>query len=259
MVSRYDLETYLDDLMHPEQFEDYAPNGLQVEGKMEIRKLALATSATLNVVNEAIARKADGLLVHHGWLWKNQDPRITGPMKMRLELLLNNEINLFAYHLPMDALENMGNNHPVLVDLDAQEIELFSEIGYRGHLNDPMAPEDFFDWLDDYYSTTGTHIKPQNLDSIQNVVVVSGAGQSFFRTAIAQNESAAVAGKGRFVDAFVTGEGTEWVYPLSIEHNVAYSAMGHYSSEEIGPRLLATHLSERFDLETFFITEENPF
>jgi len=245
MNNKY-LEKYLNDLMCIHEFDDYAPNGLQIEGAENISSLIISPSISLKVIEKAIKTGAQGILVHHGMFWKNEPRIISGPYKQRLKLLLMENLNLYAYHLPLDKLPDYGNNAPVLKDLGMMDIKSFANIGYSGKFESPVECDNFFKILNQYYETAGIHL-PKN-GKIQNVAIVSGNGVYCLQSAIDQG-----------FDAFITGEGSEWVYNMAIENNLAFSAMGHYKSECIGVKLIGKHIEEKFNINTEFFMEKNPF
>ena len=254
MILAVELEKYLDDLMNAAEFKDYAPNGMQVQGKPEINKLLAATSATIAVVDQAIAVNADAIFVHHGWFFSNERRAIKSAFYEKVSKLIKNDINLFAYHLPLDVVENYGNNHSVLKDFQCSDIELFADYGYLGTLPKEMSATKFTAMLNIYYSTKGRHVIPKETGGISRIAMLSGQGTGFMRNVVDHNEST-----DQKIDAFITGEGTEWSYSLAQENNILYSAMGHYKSEVIGPKKMAAHLEEKFQIETAFFEEPNPF
>ena len=164
-------------------------------------------------------------------------------------------MNIFAYHLPLDALPLYGNNEPVLTSLGCENIELFEEIGFMGFYPEPLTASSYIESINRYYDFEATHIIPGDKTEIKGIAVVSGDGTSFFRKAITHNRLNPV----KKIDAFITGESTEWIYSLAKENSIAYSAIGHNRSEEVGPALLGRHLAEKFKLEFSFIKEDNPF
>ncbi len=248
MVTRNELEKYLNELLQPESFQDYVPNGLQVEGKKEIRKLLTSVSVSEKIIKQAVSSGADAILVHHGLFWNNESRTISGPLRRKVGLLLQNDITLFAYHLPLDFLSEYGNNRPALLALGANDPEPLENIGYIGDLPSSETPQTIVEKLSAFYSAEGTHIVPNGLKQIKRIAMVSGGGAGFFRAAIAAG-----------ADCFITGEGTEWVYNLCQENSVMFSAMGHYRTETVGPQKLGAHLQQKFEIELEFYTEDNPF
>ena len=248
MIERDELMTYLTGLLQPHNFEDYGPNGLQVEGRESVERMVVSPSASLALFERAVEVGADTILVHHGLFWKNDPREVVGPLRQKLTLLLEHRINLIGYHLPLDFHPEYGNNRPVLQALGLQNIEPLAEVGYCGEFTENQPVEQYFKLLDNYYESGGLHLTASPDQSVRRVALVSGGGASYLRQAI-----------GMGVDAFITGEGSEWVYSLARENGVAFSAMGHYITEMVGPRLLAEHLCTHFDLSYEFFTEPNPF
>lgn len=248
MIERNRLEVFLNSLLNPAEFEDYVPNGLQVEGKQQVASILGSVSISENVIKEAVAQNVDAILVHHGFFWSNLPKNITGAFKKKVKLLLDHEINLFAYHLPLDFAPLVGNNEPAIRALGVEFHTSLDNIGYIGELAAPQEPSSMVERLNNYYNTQGTHIIPPGLKKIDKIAIVSGGGASYFQKAIAGG-----------AQCFITGEGSEWVYNLCQDHNVMFSAMGHYATEKIGPKLLLQRLSHEFGLETSFYEEENPF
>lgn len=255
MVKRQDLLTYLNKLLEPENYKDIVPNGCQIEGKHSIQKIAFATSATTYVIEQAYHLNVDALFVHHGFFWPNEPVEITSNKKRKISLLLEKDISLFAYHLPLDALKDFGNNHPVLKELQCNDIIKFSDIGFCGSLPSPQITEEWFQDLDRYYSKQGIHINPSQKKTIQRICIISGNGTSYLTKIIQYNQEFS----DQKIDAFVTGEGTEWTYGMCHDNSIAYSAMGHYQTEEVGVQQMAQLLKKKFSIETFFIKENNPF
>ncbi|MDH5718217.1 MAG: Nif3-like dinuclear metal center hexameric protein [Spirochaetia bacterium] len=248
MIQRIKLETYLNKILEIEKFQDYTVNGIQIEGSSEINKIITCVSISQNIIEQAVYKKANAIIAHHGFFWKNDPPQITGIFKNKLNLLFKNNINLFAYHLPLDASIKWGNNFPILKKLRAVPKENISNIGYTGILKHPVTYEEFFNTIGKIYKTKGVHIKPQNKKIVKKVGVIAGRAVDFFRESILLN-----------IDAFVTGEGTEWIYSMALENEISFSAMGHNKSEEIGIKLLSEHLQKKFKINTEFIAEDNPF
>jgi len=248
MVLRDELENFLNDYLNINDFDDYGPNGLQVEGKSDIQKIAVSVSISEEVIQKAVEMKADAILVHHGHFWKNSSPLITGASKRKIALLLKNDISLFAYHLPLDFLPEYGNNHPAIKALGVENPEPFDNIGYTGKLNQAVSSEELVEKLEKYYDTTGTYVFPEQKNKIENLTLVSGGGQSWLSKAVDIRNG-----------AFITGEASEWVYNMARENNTFFAAMGHYATEKIGPKKLAEFLQNKFEFEWEFIEEKNPF
>ncbi len=248
MVHRSELETHLHTLLDVGRFRDYGPNGLQVEGKPEVRKIVSGVTASLAMIEAAVDAGADALLVHHGLFWRGQDGRVVGWMKARLAKLLAHEINLYAYHLPLDAHPELGNN--------AQLGKLF------GWQADAHFGEQDLGFVADAGATADL---PTLEAAVQQrlsrpPVVVAGDGRRLRRigwcTGGAQSyfEAAIAAG----ADAFITGEISEPQAHLARETGVAFLACGHHATECFGAPALARHLADQFGLEHQFIELPNP-
>ncbi|MEF8700545.1 MAG: Nif3-like dinuclear metal center hexameric protein [Candidatus Accumulibacter sp. UW26] len=247
-MERERLTRYLDELLETGRFRDYCPNGLQVEGRPEVQRLVAGVSATQALLDEAVARHADTLLVHHGWFWRGEDGRVTGIRKRRLQTLLEHEINLIAYHLPLDDHREFGNNAQLGRRFGWTADGRFGEqdLGWLGQLENP-AP------LTAVADRIGRELQRVPLlvgggeRLVRRVAWCSGAAQGFFEQAIALG-----------VDLYVSGEISEQTVHLARESGVAYIAAGHHASERYGVLALARHLGERFGLDCEFVDIDNP-
>lgn len=241
-----DLLTHLNDYLQIALFSDYCPNGLQVEGKPQCVKVATAVSASENVINLAIDQKADLLIVHHGLFW-NKDPYvITGPKRRKLKLLLESGLNLAAYHLPLDAHQEIGNNWKAARDLGWADLSSFWGIGVQGKVP-KLSQADFQASLEKYYGQKASVVFGGK-KAIETCALVSGG-------AYRQLEDAAKAG----LDAFVTGNFDEPAWHMAHEEGINFYALGHAATEKVGPKALAQYLKESYGVEAFFIDEPNPF
>lgn len=243
-----ELTLYLDELLQPMMFRDYSPNGLQVEGCSEIDRIVAGVTASQKLLDIAVDRGAQAILVHHGYFWKGEDGRVTGMRRKRLATLLQHDISLLAYHLPLDAHPDLGNN--------AQLAELcgwlpegrFGEqgIAWYGRLKQPATLADtalrVAGLLGRQPLVIGDPAKP-----IRRIAWCSGGAQSYFEPAIAQG-----------VDLFVSGEISEQTVHQAEESGVAYMAAGHHATERYGVKALAGHLSTRFGLRCDFVDLDNP-
>lgn len=245
---REELSAYLEGVLEPARFRDYCPNGLQVEGRAEVRRVVCGVTASQALIEAAVARGADALLVHHGWFWKGEDGRVTGFRKRRLQALLAHDINLFAYHLPLDAHAELGNNAQLGKRLGFAVTGRFAEqdIGFLGV---PPAPT-FADAIAARVAAVlgrapllvGDGTRP-----VAKVAWCSGGAQGYFEQAI-------LAG----ADLFISGEISEQTVHLARESGVPYLAAGHHASERYGAQALGEHLAERFGLECEFVEIDNP-
>ena len=251
IIKREHLLQAFDALLQPARFKDYGPNGLQVEGKAEIRRIVSGVTASRALIEAAIAAQADAIFVHHGLFWRGQDGCVTGWMKQRLALLLAHDINLFAYHLPLDAHAELGNNAQLGLQLGFKASARFGEqdLGFLGERIDGGS-----------FATTralGGHIENalkravtqagNAQEAIKSIAWCSGGAQSYFEAAIAAG-----------ADAFITGEISEPQAHYAREMNVAFIACGHHASERYGAPALAAHVATQFGLQHQFIDIDNP-
>ena len=246
-MNRDSLVAYLNDLLGIEDFQDYCVNGLQVEGKPEIQKIAGGVSVSQRFLNEAIKWGADLVLLHHGLFWKS-DPYpfyLRGIQKRRLELLIKNDLNLAAYHLPLDAHGVFGNNIQILNKLDLQPVEPL-EIGFVGQFKDSLSKDAFLALINKKLNCEATAFF-YGKDAIQTVLVISGASSAAYEEASA-----------RGVDAFIGGDIREENVRGIEEVQLNYVAAGHYNTERFGIQALLSHLNEKFGLETTFFEIPNP-
>lgn len=248
MVKRQDLEHYLQQQLAVALFKDYGPNGLQVEGKTEVHKVVSGVTASLALIEAAITQRADALLVHHGLFWRGHDGRLTGWMKQRVAQLLAHDINLFAYHLPLDAHPQWGNNVQLGAQLGWSVSSRFGE-QQLGCLASLPAPTNLPQLAAQVESTLRHAVVtvPGDGRPLRQVAWCTGGAQSYFESAIAAG-----------ADVFVTGEISEPQAHYARETGVAYLACGHHASERYGAQALGEHLASQFGLEHVFIDIDNP-
>lgn len=243
-----ELRDYNASLLQTGLFKDYCPNGLQVEGRPEVRRIATGVTASQLVLDQAIAWEADAILVHHGYFWRGEDAAITGIKKRRVAQLLRNDVSLLAYHLPLDAHPELGNNTQLGKLLGLEEQGRFGEqnIACFGMLKQPQTLAQFAQQI-----AHGLHRAPQiigaNAKIIQKVAWCSGGAQDYFEAAVAQG-----------VDAYLTGEISERSFHIAQESGVAFIAAGHHATERLGIQALGEHLSARFGLTHCFFDQDNP-
>lgn len=250
-MKRDELTRYLDELLESARFRDYCPNGLQVEGRGEVQRIVAGVTASQALVDAAIERGADAIVVHHGWFWRGEDGRVTGVRKARLQSLLKHDINLIAYHLPLDSHAELGNNAQLARILGCSVEGRFGEqdIGWHGRLARPASLAELLRTI-----TEKLQRPPQafgealaNGRPLSRVAWCSGGAQNLFEQAIALG-----------VDVFVSGEVSEQTVHLARESGVAYVAAGHHATERGGVKALAAHLAQRFGLECEFVDIDNP-
>jgi dinuclear metal center YbgI/SA1388 family protein len=239
-----------DQLLQPERFKDYGPNGLQVEGKAEVRKIVSGVTASLALIEAAVAAQADAIFVHHGLFWRGQDGRIAGWMKQRLAQLLANDINLYAYHLPLDAHPELGNNAQLGSKLGLKADRYFGEnnLGFMASVgtSHPGTAQSLADHVKNTLNRSVVLVGPAQ-SAIKNIAWCTGGAQGYFEDAIAAG-----------ADAFITGEISEPQAHYAREMGVAFIACGHHASERYGAPAVAAHVAAQFGLVHEFIDVDNP-
>jgi len=245
---RDELGAWLDGLLEPARFRDYCPNGLQVEGRAEVRRVVCGVTASQALIDAAIARAADAILVHHGWFWKGEDGRVTGFRKRRLQALLAHDISLFAYHLPLDAHPELGNNAQLAARFGWSVESRFGEheLGCLAVLPAPTFAGDIARQAEAALGRAplllGAADRP-----VRRVAWCSGGAQDWFEDAIAAG-----------ADLFLSGEASEQTTHLARETGVTYLAAGHHATERYGVMALGAHLAERTGIACEFVEIDNP-
>ena len=246
-MRKQDLIESLNTLLHPEFFKDYAPNGLQVEGKDEIKRIVTAVSATQNVIDRAVQLQADALLVHHGWFWRGENPAIVATKYKRLKTLMSAEINLIAYHLPLDAHETLGNNAQMAALLNAQDIVLGGEGNFiwSGKIA-PVSVQELAQCLEKALNRKPLVLGDASI-KVERLAWCSGSAENFF-------EAASAIG----AQAYISGEATERTTHLARESEVPFLVCGHHATERLGIRALGDWIEEKHGLECIFVDDDNP-
>lgn len=251
MTDRNQLLQAFDALLQPDRFRDYGPNGLQVEGCAQVRKIVSGVTASRALIEKAIDAQADAIFVHHGLFWRGQDGRVTGWMKQRLALLLAHDINLYAYHLPLDAHPELGNNAQLAVQLGLQAQARFGEqdLGFLGQRADGAEYTNAAALAEHVAGVLGRPVTlvGDETFAINKIAWCSGGAQSYFEAAIAAG-----------ADAFITGEISEPQAHYARECGVAFIACGHHASERYGAPSVASHVAAQFGLVHEFIDIDNP-
>jgi len=251
MTSRPVLAQAFDDILKPELFRDHGPNGLQVEGRFEIGTIVSGVTASLALIEAAVARHADAIFVHHGLFWRGQDGRVTGWMKQRLALLLAHDVNLFAYHLPLDAHPQWGNNAQLGRQLGLRAQARFGEqdLGFLGTRCEGGGFASASALARHVESALGRPVTLVAGDDrpLGRIAWCSGGAQGYFEAAIAAG-----------ADAFITGEISEPQAHYARECGVAFLACGHHASERYGAPALAGHVASELGLAHVFIDIDNP-
>jgi len=247
-MRREELRSYLDRYLEAERFRDYCPNGLQVEGRAEVGRIVFGVSASQALLDEAVRRAAEAVIVHHGWFWRGEDGRVTGVRKSRLATLLAHDISLFAYHLPLDAHPEVGNN-----------AQLARRMGWR--VEGRFGEQDIGCFGSPAASATAGELASRLERELDRAVLLvgaadrlvgrlawcSGAAQGWFEQAIALG-----------ADCYVSGEISEQTVHLARESGVPFIAAGHHATERFGALALAAHLHQQFGLDCQFVDIDNP-
>lgn len=258
-LHRQDLLASLEATLAPHLFKDYGPNGLQVGGRDQIVHLVTGVTASLALIEAALEAKADALLVHHGLFWRGQDGCVTGWMKARLAALLRADLNLFAYHLPLDAHPLLGNNARLGLRLGLWSPQTAPEhqgrfgdqsLGWWSDQAQPLTLNDLVQRADVSLAHEGRRelaVVPGDGRLLRRIAWCSGGAQGFFEAAI-------LAG----ADAFLTGEISEPQAHYARECGVAFIAAGHHATERDGVRALGEHVAQQHGLRHTFIDVGNP-
>lgn len=243
---------YCNDLLRVNDFKDYCPNGLQVEGRDQINKIVCGVTACQALIDAAIEKQADAILVHHGYFWKNEDPVITGIKRKRIQSLLEHGISLLAYHLPLDAHEQFGNNVTLAQQLNIQVLESEQRgeaqgLLWNGRLAQPMSASDFTKHIATHLGRAPLHLPDAVNKPIQKIAWCTGGAQHYIEEAAAMG-----------MDAYISGEVSEQTFHLAQELNIHYFAAGHHATESYGVQALASHLGDKFGIHAEFVDIANP-
>ena len=247
-MHRAELDAYLDQYLDVARFRDYCPNGLQVEGKPDVARIVTGVTASLELIDRAIDAGADAILVHHGYFWRNEDPRVVGIKRRRIARLIEHDLNLYGFHLPLDAHAEVGNNVTLGSRLGLtvegrtgeQEIVLFgradgdltlSGLAQRVEASLARAP-----------LVVGDPHRP-----VTRIAWCTGAAQAYLEDAIRIG-----------ADAYITGEASEQTVHLARESGVGFIGAGHHATERYGIEALGRHLARRFGLEHVHVDVPNP-
>lgn len=243
-----ELRDYIGSLLEVSRFRDYSPNGVQVEGKAEVLRIATGVTASQRLLDAALAWGADAILVHHGYFWRGEDATLTGIKKQRIAKLLQTDVSLLAYHLPLDAHPVLGNNAQLAQRLGFVEQGRFGEqeLACRGELVQPKSLGALAQQIADTLQRVPLVIGDGSR-SIRRIAWCSGGAQDYFELAAALG-----------ADAYLTGEISERHAHLAEELGVAFIAAGHHATERYGVEALGVHLAERFGLEHHFFDMDVP-
>jgi dinuclear metal center YbgI/SA1388 family protein len=243
-----DLVAHTDRLLAADAFADYCPNGLQVQGRPEVHTLIGGVSACQALLDAAVQLGADAVLVHHGYFWKGEDPRIVGMKQRRLATLLRHEISLIAYHLPLDAHPELGNNAQLarVLDLTVTGAAGGNGLAVLGEPAKPTSGAEFAAHLADRLGRAPLHVAGNDAP-IRRLAWCTGAAQSSIDVAL---EAGA--------DAFLTGEASEQTVHFARENGLHLFVAGHHATERYGVQALGAHLAQCFDLRFRFVDIDNP-
>lgn len=249
-ISTTELITALDEYLDAASISDYCPNGLQVQGRPQIRRIVSGVTASQALIDAAIEREADAILVHHGYFWKGENPVLTGMKQRRIKSLLQHDINLIAYHLPLDIHAEVGNNAQLAKRLGLTVTGPLQagnprSVGLIGELAQPLSSAEFAAVIDRALQRT-----PMVIDAdkpIRTVGWCTGGAQSYIEHAIAAG-----------VDAFITGEISEHSTHSALENGITYFAAGHHATERYGVQALGEWLATRFGIEHEYVECPNP-
>ena len=243
-----ELNNYLNLLLQPERFSDYCPNGLQVEGRPEINKIVTGVTASMALLQAAWQANADAIFVHHGYFWRGEALPITGIKKQRIQFLLGHDINLFAYHLPLDMHPDIGNNVMLAKQLGLTVSSWAGEknVLALAELNRPQTLKEFAALIQANLKRKPQVIGDEN-QSIKKIAICTGAAQGYIEQAV---EAGA--------DVYISGEISEQTVHVARESGMAYIAAGHHATERYGIQALGEHLAQKFNCQHEFIDMDNP-
>ena len=252
MAQLKSIVEYCNDLLRISEFRDYCPNGLQVEGKPEIRKLVSGVTACQALIDQAVEQQADAILVHHGYFWKNEEAVITGIKRNRIQKLLQHDISLLAYHLPLDAHGEFGNNITLgkVLKLDVEGCVtqgVAKDMLWYGRLPKALSASELSEHIGLCLGRSPLHLAGQVDKPIRTLGWCTGGAQHYI-------EEAAKLG----LDAYISGEVSEQTFHLARELGIHFYAAGHHATESYGVQALAAHLREKFTIETEFVNIVNP-
>ena len=249
---RHELEQVLNSLLKPEIIKDFCPNGLQIEGANNINKIITGVTATQELIEQAILKKADAILVHHGFFWKNESYVIKGMKYQRIKALIENNINLFAYHLPLDIHAELGNNAQLaqLLNIKVKGPLEFGNplsVAIHGEFEHAITGEALTTRISEKLSRQCLHIAPESNKEIKRIAWCSGGGQGYIELAAEQG-----------FDAFISGEASEQTTHVAKEMDIHFFGAGHHATERYGVKALGEYLMNNYNLDVEFIDIDNP-
>ncbi|NMP17486.1 Nif3-like dinuclear metal center hexameric protein [Thalassotalea sp. Y01] len=251
-MQRLEFLHLLNGILQPERIKDYCPNGLQVQGSEKVEKIVTGVTASQALIDAAIAAGADTIIVHHGYFWKNESYAITGMKYNRIKALLDHNINLFAYHLPLDIHETLGNNAQLAKLMDIHEVEPLElgnplSVSMKGQLSAATPAEKVANRISARLNRQCLHIAAPSNKPIKTVAWCTGGGQGYVEMAAEQG-----------IDAFITGEVSEQTTHIAREMDIHFFAAGHHATERYGAKALGEYLEQQYQLNVRFIDIDNP-
>jgi dinuclear metal center YbgI/SA1388 family protein len=247
-MQRAELDAYLDQYLDVARFRDYCPNGLQVEGRADVERIVTGVTASLELLHAAIEARADAVLVHHGYFWRGEDQRIVGMRRRRISLLVQNDLNLYAFHLPLDAHAEIGNNVALArtLGLVVEGRTGEQDIVFYGRADTELTLEALADRVETRLARTPLVIGDKDRP-VSRIAWCTGAAQGYLEDAVRLG-----------ADVYITGEASEQTVHLARESGVAFIGAGHHATERYGVQALGAHLAHRFGLNHTHIDIPNP-
>jgi dinuclear metal center YbgI/SA1388 family protein len=247
-MDRAELDAYLQQYLDVAKFKDYCPNGLQVEGAPTIERIVTGVTASLQLIEAAVAARAHALLVHHGYFWRNEDARIVGVRRRRIGTLIENNINLYAFHLPLDGHPEVGNNVELGRRLDLRIEGRCGEqdLVFHGTPDAPITLGGLAQRIEQRLGRAPLVIGDA-ARTLRRVAWCTGAAQGFLEDVVSLG-----------VDAYVTGEISEQTVHLARESGIAFVSAGHHATERYGVQALGAHLANRFGITHTYVDIANP-
>ncbi|MBE2894277.1 Nif3-like dinuclear metal center hexameric protein [Spirabiliibacterium falconis] len=250
-MHHYDLERIINNELKSTEIRDYAPNGLQIEGKSAVSKMICGVTACQALIDYAVTQHADAILVHHGYFWKNEPLEIKGMKAKRIRTLMQNNINLYAYHLPLDVHPTLGNNAQLAKLLNITDLEPLEETPFSipiyGKLETPLTGSALAQRLEQVLHRTPLYCGDNAPERIKRVALCTGGGQDYIELAAAND-----------IDAFITGEVSERTIHIAREMGIHFFAAGHHATERFGVQALGKWLNTHYDLDVEYHEVNNP-
>lgn len=248
-MKNFELEQIINNYLQTPLYKDFAPNGLQVEGKREIHKIVTGVTACQLLLDEAVRLNADAILVHHGYFWKNEPVTITGIKSKRIKTLLAHDINLYGYHLPLDGHDSLGNNALLgaKLGITVDSRKDITDLLFKGSFIEPITALTLKARLETGLNHPVLFCGDNAPTVIKRVAWCSGGGQDYIELAAQHG-----------FDAFITGEVSERTIHIAREYGINFYAAGHHATERFGIEALGQWLTKHYDLNVRFVDIDNP-